>query len=89
MKLRTDDYNSANYYGDLVRTMSIGLYNENEMKGAIAEVKFTTAADVDKDYVQPFYDKDNEGNNFGRIIDLQFARESQYELADYQKGGTE
>lgn len=85
VKFRSDEYNKSNYIGDLDRIMSIGLYNEAESKGAIAEIRFTTSADVDKDFVQLFYDKDDEGKNWGRIKDLQFARVHQYDLADYQK----
>lgn len=40
--------------------------------GAVAEIKLTQAADVD-DSFSIFCDKDDDGNAFGRIIDLQFA----------------
>ncbi len=89
IKFRSEDYNIANYIGDLDRIMSIGLYNEAEAKGAIAEIRFTTSADVDKDFPQLFYDKDSEGKNWGRIKDFQFARVHQYDLPDYQKEETE
>ncbi len=89
IKFRTEDWNPSNYLGDLPRIMSIALYNEAEARGAIAEIRFTTSADVDKDFTQLFYDTDSEGNKWKRIQDFQFAREHQYKLADYQKGNSE
>ncbi|MBO7229911.1 MAG: hypothetical protein J6V20_00670 [Bacteroidaceae bacterium] len=87
MKFRTDLFSpgNANQVGDLNRIMSIGLYNDAEAKGAIAEIKFTTAADIDEDFTPSFYDKDGEGNNWGRIKDMQFAHEYSYEIPDYLK----
>ena len=69
IKFRNAD--SSNYMGDLHLYMSIGL-NKGE-EGAVAEVKFTTASDLDETFPTLFFDKDNEGNIFGNIQDLQFA----------------
>ena len=87
IKFRTDFFSpgGTNQVGDLNRIMSIGLYNNAEANGAIAEIKFTTAADIDDDFTPLFYDKDNNGNKWGRIKDMQFAHEYQYEIADYLK----
>ena len=46
--------------------------------GAIAEIKFNTAADVDNSYTPLFYDKDNEGNRWGEIKDVQFVYDYVY-----------
>ncbi|GAE19696.1 hypothetical protein JCM6294_2784 [Bacteroides pyogenes DSM 20611 = JCM 6294] len=51
--------------------MSIGLNKGDE--GAIAEIKLTTSADVDKTYPATFYNKDEQGVKFGNIRDVQFA----------------
>lgn len=87
MKFRTGYYSpgSANQVGDLNRIMSIGLYKENgaESYGAIAEVKFTTAADVDEDFKTVIYEMGDDGKRWGRIKDMQFAHEYYYGVADY------
>lgn len=74
MKFRTQV--SSNFAHDLGRYLSIGLVKGNQ--GAVAELRLTTASDVDSDYKITFYDKDDEGNNFGPIFDLQFAHEYMY-----------
>ena len=74
MKFRT--YDSSNFSGDLGRYLSIGLVKGNE--GAVAEIKLTTAADIDSEFKPTFYDKDDEGQKFGPIVDLQFAHEYMY-----------
>ena len=85
LKFRTNYYSPANQVGDLNRIMSIGLYNEAEGCGAIAEIRLTTAADFDDDFTPLFYDKDDKGEKWGRIKDIQFAHKYDYDLADYQK----
>lgn len=72
MKFRVED--AASHAKDLGRILSIGLYNG--MNGAVAEIKFNTAGDIDKEFEPLFYDKDNEGNLWGRIKDMQFANET-------------
>ena len=78
MKFRT--YVSSNFAYDLGRFLSIGLVKGNE--GAIAEIKLTTASDVDTEFKPTFYDKDDEGNKFGPIVDLQFTQEYMYKVGD-------
>ena len=46
--------------------------------GAIGNIKFTTAADVDEDYLPLFYDRDGEGNRWGEIKDIQFVYDFEY-----------
>lgn len=74
IKFRTENAASnssmSSNFGDLGLYLSIGM-NKGD-NGAVAEIKLTTAADVD-DSFSIFCDKDAEGNAFGRIIDLQFA----------------
>ena len=78
MKFRLDDSNS--FCNDIRRILSIGLCNETTQAGAVAEIKFNTAADLDEDFEPLFYDKDNEGNTFGKIKDLQFVYELNYKI---------
>lgn len=79
IKFRTED--SSNFTGDLGRILSIGLYNGTN--GAVAEMRFNTAADVDEDFEPLFYDKDDEGNRWGIIKDLQFTNEYMYKTDIY------
>ena len=79
MKFRTED--RSNFTGDLGRILSIGLYNG--MNGAIAEMRFNTAADVDEDFETLFYDKDDNGNLWGIIKDMQFTNEYMYKSDVY------
>ncbi|MDY5814248.1 MAG: PKD-like family lipoprotein [Bacteroides sp.] len=74
LRFRSED--SADFSGDLGRYLMIGLNNAG--RGAVAEVLLTTAGDVDEAFVVPFYDRDAEGNHFGPIKDLVFAREYKY-----------
>ena len=74
MKFRTED--SSVYTGDLRRILSIGLYNGTN--GAVAEIKFNTAADIDEDFEPLFYDKGDDGSKWGKIKDLQFTDEYLY-----------
>ena len=78
MKFRIED--DEDQTGDLGRILSIALYNETAQAGAVAEIKFNTAADLDEDFEPLFYDKDNEGNSFGKIKDLQFVYELNYKI---------
>ncbi len=76
IKFRTED--SSVFSGDLGLHMNIVL--SNGTNGAIAEIKFTTAADVDTDFAPLFYDKDNDGNLWGEIKDIIFVNEYAYEM---------
>ena len=71
IKFRTDD--SATENGDIGRYLNIVMYNGTN--GAVAEIKFTTAADVDNDFAPLFYDRDNAGNLWEEIKDVIFAYE--------------
>ena len=46
-------------------------------------MRFNTAADVDEDFEPLFYDKDDEGNRWGIIKDLQFTNEYMYKTDIY------
>ncbi len=76
IKFRTED--SSAFSSDLGLHMNIVM--SNGTNGAIAEIKFTTAADVDNDFAPLFYDRDNEGNLWGEIKDIQFVNEYAYEM---------
>ena len=52
----------------------------NGKNGAVGEIKLTTAADVDTDYAPLFYDRDNDGNQWGEIKDIQFVNEYIYKM---------
>ena len=76
IKFRTED--SSAFSSDLGLHLNIVMYNGTN--GAVAEIKFTTAADVDNDFAPLFYDKDNEGNLWGEIKDIIFVNEYAYEM---------
>ena len=76
IKFRTED--SSAFSSDLGLYMNIVMFNG--VNGAVAEMKFTTAADVDTDFAPLFYDKDNEGNPWGEIKDIIFVNEYAYEM---------
>ena len=76
IKFRTED--SSAFSSDLGLYMNIVMFNGTN--GAVAEIKFTTAADVDADFAPLFYDKDNEGNPWGEIKDIIFVNEYAYEM---------
>ena len=76
IKFRTED--SSAFSSDLGLHLNIVLFNGTN--GAIAEMKFTTAADVDTDFTPLFYDKDNEGNPWDEIKDIIFVNEYAYEM---------
>ena len=70
---------SSAFSADLGLHLNIVLFNGTN--GAIAEIKFNTAADVDNDYAPLFYDRDNEGNLWGEIKDIQFVNDYIYKMA--------
>ncbi len=76
IKFRTED--SSAFSSDLGLYLNIVM--SNGTNGAIAEIKFTTAADIDNDFTPLFYDRDNEGNMWGEIKDVQFVNEYAYEM---------
>ena len=76
IKFRTED--SSAFSSDLGLHMNIVM--SNGTNGAVAEIKFTTAADVDNDFTPLFYDRDNEGNLWGEIKDIIFVNEYAYEM---------
>ena len=79
IKFRTEE--SSAFSDDLGLYLNIVLFNG--VNGAVAEIKFDTAADVDNDYTPQFYDKDNEGNLWGEIKDIQFVYEYMYKVTEY------
>lgn len=76
IKFRTEE--SSLFSDDLGLYLNIVMTDGTH--GAIAEIKFTTAADVDEDYGTSFYDKDNEGNRWGEIKDIQFVYDYIYKM---------
>lgn len=76
MKFRTEE--NSSFSADLGLYLDIVLFDGEH--GAIAEIKFTTAADVDTDYGTLFYDKDDKGNLWGEIKDIQFVNDYIYKM---------
>lgn len=76
IKFRNED--SSSFGSDLGRYLSIGLYNGSV--GAVAEIKFNTAADIDEEFATLFYEVDDMGKSWGRIKDFQFVREYIYKM---------
>ena len=76
IKFRTED--SSAFSSDLGLYLDIVLFNGTN--GAVAEIKFTTAADVDTDFAPLLYDKDNDGNPWEEIKDIIFVNEYAYEM---------
>ena len=74
LKFATED--ASSFTAELALHLNIVMYNGSN--SAIAEIKFTTAADVDEDFTPLFYDRDNEGNLWGEIKDIQFVNELVY-----------
>ena len=74
IKFRAEE--SSAFSDDLGLYLDIALFNGTN--GAIAGMKFTTASDVDEDYGTRFYDKDDEGNQWGEIKDIQFVYDYLY-----------
>lgn len=77
IKFRAEDSNA--FTDDLGLYLNIVMFNG--ANGAIGEIKFNTAADVDTDYAPLFYDKDDNGNKWGEIEDIQFVYEYMYKVA--------
>ena len=76
IKFRTED--SSAFSSDLGLYMNIVMFNGTN--GAVGEIKFTTSADIDNDFTPLFYDRDNEGNLWGEIKDIQFVNDYTYEM---------
>ena len=76
IKFRTEESSAFSY--DLGLYLDIVLYNGTN--GAVAEMKFTTAADVDTDYEPLLYEKDCEGRPWGEIKDIQFVNDYMYKM---------
>ena len=76
IKFRTED--SSRFSDDLGLYMNIIM--SDGTNGAIGEIKFTTSADIDEDYAPQFYDRDNEGNKWGKINDVQFVYDYIYKM---------
>jgi hypothetical protein len=74
IKFRAED--SSNQNGDLGLYLDIVLFNGTN--GAIAEIKFTNASDVDTDYPALLY---KEG--WGEIKDIQFVYDYEYKKPDH------
>ena len=74
IKFRAEE--SSVFSADLGLYLDIVLFNGTN--GAVAEIKFTTAADVDTSVAPLFYDRDNEGNAWGEIKDIQFVYDYLY-----------
>ena len=79
IKFRTEE--SSSFSDDLGRYLNIVMFNGTN--GAVAEIKFNTAADVDSDFEPLFYDKDNEGKPWGEIKDIQFVNDYVYKMMEY------
>lgn len=77
IKFRAEDNNA--FTDDLGLYLNIVMFDG--ANGAIGEIKFNTAADVDTDYAPLFYDKDDNGNKWGEIEDIQFVYEYMYKVA--------
>lgn len=76
IKFRTED--SSTFNADLGLHLNIVMHDGTH--GAIAEIKFTTAADLDEDYPTLFYDCDNDGNRWGEIADVLFVYDYIYKM---------
>lgn len=76
LKFRTEE--SSVFSDDLGLYLDIVLFNGSH--GAIANIKFNTAADLDEDYESLFYDRDGEDNRWGEIKDIQFVYDYVYKM---------
>ena len=76
IKFRTEE--NSSFSDDLGLYLNIVLFDGEN--GAVAEIKFTTAADVDADYGTLFYDKDDKGDLWGEIKDIQFVNDYIYKM---------
>ncbi len=77
-KIKFRNEESSAFSADLGLYLNIVLFNGTN--GAIAEIKFNTAADVDSSYGPKLYDRDNEGNLWGEIKDIQFVNDYIYKM---------
>lgn len=77
-KIKFRNEESSAFSADLGLYLNIVLFNGTN--GAIAEIKFNTAADVDSSYGPKLYDRDNEGNQWGEIKDIQFVNDYIYKM---------
>lgn len=69
---------SSSFSDDLGLHLNIVMFNGTN--GAIAEIKFTTSADIDNDFAPIFYDRDNVGELWGEIKDIQFVNDYIYKM---------
>ena len=76
IKFRAEE--SSVFSDDLGRYLDIVLFDGEH--GAIANIKFNTAADIDEDYTPLFYDRDLNGNRWGEIKDIQFVYDYVYKM---------
>ena len=76
IKFRAEE--SSSFSDDLGLYLNIVLTDGTH--GAVAEIKFTTAADVDEDYPTLFYDRDDAGHRWGEIRDMQFVYDYIYKM---------
>ena len=76
LKFRSEE--SSSFSDDLGLHLDIVMYDGTH--GAIANIKFTTASDVDEDYQPLFYDRDGEGKRWGEIKDIQFVYDYIYKM---------
>ena len=76
LKFRSEE--NSSFSDDLGLHLDIVMYDGTH--GAIANIKFTTAADVDEDYQPLFYDRDGEGKRWGEIKDIQFVYDYIYKM---------
>lgn len=77
IKFRSEE--SSVFSADLGLYMNIVMTNGEN--GAIGEIRFTTAADVDEDYAPLYYDRDNEGKLWDEIADIQFVYDYIYKVS--------
>ena len=78
IKFRAEE--SSPFSDDLGLYLDIVLLDGISGSGAIAEIKLTTASDVDEDYAPRFYDMDNNGEPWGEIKDIQFVYDYIYKM---------
>ena len=76
IKFRTEE--SSSFSDDLGLHLNIVMFNGTN--GAVAEIKFTTSADIDNGFVPRFYDRDNAGVLWGEIKDIQFVNDYIYKM---------
>lgn len=77
IKFRTEE--SSTFSDDLGLYLNIVLFDGEN--GAVAEIKFNTAADVDDNYPTLLYERDNEGRRWEEIKDIQFVYDYIYKVA--------